>query len=245
MVVITDKIRRAIIKTVETLGGQSEFSRCTGVAQQTISKYVSGAINKMGNRTWERLYPFVRDFLPPDVPVPMPGRPMLRSDFGAGSEAEPAPLDRLRMVPVLSFVQAAGYELALEPMCDYLRETSDESVPFIDVKDNYFALRISGDSMAPDYPGGTVVLVAAGEYPNPGDVVVAKIASTGQVVIKEFHRKDSVITLRSINPAGKSFEWNREDQPGFVQWMWPVVEVTLKLRDRRWAHSIKTNGSAQ
>lgn len=137
-------------------------------------------------------------------------------------------------VPVLSFAQAAGYEPAFEPLCDYIRETSDRSAVFYDVPENCFALEISGDSMAPDYPNGSIALVAAGEYPQRGDIVAAKL-STGQVVIKEYHRKDNVIRLESINPEGKNFEWHCKEQPGFVMWMWPVIEITLKPRAQRWA----------
>lgn len=139
-----------------------------------------------------------------------------------------------RAIPVLSFAQAAGYEPALEPLCDYLHEISDRTSIFYDVPENCFALEILGDSMAPDYPNGSIALVAAGEFPQRGDIVVAKLA-TGQVVIKEYHRCNNVITLKSINPSGKSFEWHCKEQPGYIQWMWPVIEINLKPRDRRWA----------
>lgn len=141
---------------------------------------------------------------------------------------------QFRAVPVLSFAQAAGYEPALEPLCDYLRETSDRTALFFDVADNCFALEVSGDSMAPDYPNGSIALVSAGDYPQRGDIVAAKL-NDGQVVIKEYHRCNNIITLQSINPDGKNFEWHCKEQPGYVQWMWPVIEVILKPRDRRWA----------
>lgn len=142
-----------------------------------------------------------------------------------------------KAVPVLSFAQAAGYEPALEPMCDYLRETSDRNAVFYDVPENCFALEVSGDSMAPDYPNGSIALVAAGEFPQRGDIVAAKL-HTGQVVIKKYHRCNNVITLQSINPEGKNFEWHCKEQPGFVMWMWPVIEITLKPRDQRWARIV-------
>lgn len=141
---------------------------------------------------------------------------------------------QFRAVPVLSIAQAAGYEPAVEPLCDYLRETSDKTALFFDVADNCFALEVSGDSMAPDYPNGSIALVSAGDYPQRGDIVAAKL-NDGQVVIKEYHRCNNIITLQSINPDGKNFEWHCKEQPGYVQWMWPVIEVILKPRDRRWA----------
>lgn len=152
------------------------------------------------------------------------------------NEVTPIAAGQLRPVPVLSFAQAAGYEPAIEPICDYLRETTEETAMFSDVRENYFALRVDGDSMSPDYPHGSIALVAAGEFPQRGDIVAAKLHD-GQVVIKEYHRKDNVISLESINPAGKSFKWHCKEQPGYVQWMWPVIEITLKPRERRWAKS--------
>lgn len=146
-----------------------------------------------------------------------------------------------RPVPVISIAQAAGYEPALEPLCDYLRETSDRTAVFYDVPENCFALEVSGDSMSPDYPNGSIALVAAGEFPQRGDIVAAKL-SDGQVVIKEYHRKDNRIALSSLNKDGQNFEWHCKENPGYVQWMWPVIEITLKPRDRRWA-KLKDNGN--
>jgi len=157
-------------------------------------------------------------------------------EIGEGSDVKKIEGDRWREVPVLSIAQAAGYEPALEPLCDYLREVTDKMAAFVDVRDNYFALEISGDSMAPDYPDGSIALIAAGDFPQRGDLVVAKLAD-GQVVIKEYHRKDNVITLSSINPSGRKYEWHCKEQPGYVQWMWPVIEVTLRPRSKRWAEA--------
>jgi phage repressor protein C with HTH and peptisase S24 domain len=102
------------------------------------------------------------------------------------------------------------------------------------VKPGYFALRVEGDSMCPDFPPGTVLLVAGGEYPQRGDTVVAKIRSNGQVVVKLYHRKDNQISLESIHSSGKNFEWSCKDNPGFLDWMYPVVEANIDLRAKRW-----------
>jgi SOS-response transcriptional repressor LexA len=139
----------------------------------------------------------------------------------------------LHEVPVISFAQAAGYEPALEPFDDFARDCSDEKALFRNIKPGYFALDVDGDSMSPEYPHGSILLVAGGEYPQRGDVVVAKLRD-GQVVVKTYSRKDSVIKLQSENPDGMNFSWNCKEDPGFVQWMYPVIEVTIKLRTRRW-----------
>ena len=136
-------------------------------------------------------------------------------------------------VPVLSFAQAAGYEPAIEPFDDFARDCSDETAMFTEARPGFFALRVEGDSMSPEYPNGTILLVAGGEYPQRGDIVVAKL-STGQVVVKRYSRKDNIIKLESENPSGMNFSWHCKEDPGYVLWMYPVIEVTLKLRSRRW-----------
>jgi len=155
------------------------------------------------------------------------------SSAPAENEAVAVKHGDLRDVPVLSFAQAAGYEPAIEPFDDFARDCSDETAMFTEVRPGFFALRVDGDSMSPEYPNGTILLVAGGEYPQRGDVVVAKLRS-GQVVVKHYNRKDNVIKLESENPNGMNFSWHCKEDPGFVVWMYPVIEVTLKLRNRRW-----------
>lgn len=143
----------------------------------------------------------------------------------------------LTAVPVISFAQAAGYEPALEPVDDYARDCSDETAMFShEIRSGYFALNVEGDSMSPDFPHGTVILVAGGEFPQRGDIVVAKLRD-GQVIVKHYFRRNNTICLDSINPSGKNFEWHCKDDPGFIQWMYPVLEATIDLRKRRWEQS--------
>ena len=224
---VTDKIRNAFrrLRLMSNEISQAELARRMGLSPQHLNKIYKNMPTHFNDSTWATIEPVLRPYLEDDsAPV------------NADNEAVPVREANVqfRAVPVLSFAQAAGYEPALEPLCDYLRETSDRSALFFDVADNCFALEVSGDSMAPDYPNGSIALVAAGDYPQRGDIVAAKL-NDGQVVIKEYHRCNNVITLTSINPDGKSFEWHCKEQPGYVQWMWPVLEIILKPRDRRWA----------
>ena len=170
---------------------------------------------------------------------------LTRPEHGVGKTRKPRAVARgndeavavkrgdLLDVPVLSFAQAAGYEPAIEPFDDFARDCSDETAMFTEARPGFFALRVEGDSMSPEYPNGTILLVAGGEYPQRGDIVVAKL-STGQVVVKRYSRKDNIIKLESENPSGMNFSWHCKEDPGYVLWMYPVIEVTLKLRSRRW-----------
>ena len=224
---VTDKIRNAFrrLRLMNSDISQAEIARRMGLSPQHLNKIYKNMPTHFNDSTWATIEPILRPYL--DVALtPDP----TDNEVIAIREANV----QFRSVPVISFAQAAGYEPALEPLCDYLRETSDRTALFYDVPENCFALEILGDSMAPDYPNGSIALVAAGEFPQRGDIVVAKL-QTGQVVIKEYHRCNNVITLKSINPQGKNFEWHCKEQPGYVQWMWPVIEVNLKPRDRRWS----------
>ena len=242
-ITVNREIIAAINRAAEKAGSKSALSRQSCVNQPTLNMLSNGNTKSITRATWEKLYPFLQPYLSDDYPAPVPSRPMRGSDFGADAEAAPLKTQKFRAVPVLTFAQAAGFEPALEPLCDYLREASDRSQIFFDVPDTYFALEIQGNSMEPDYPHGSIALVAAGEFPERGDIVVAKL-STGQVVIKEYHRRNGVITLSSRNPEGQTFEWNIKEQPGFIQWMFPVVQVIISPRSQRHAKAQMPSGGA-
>ena len=233
-IAVNREIIAAINRAAEAAGSKSALSRQSGVNQPTLNMLSNGNTKSMTRATWEKLYAFLQPYLGEGYPAPVPQRPMRGGDFGGDAEAAPVKGKKFREVPVLTFAQAAGFEPAVEPLCDYLRETSDRTQIFFDVPDTYFALEIQGNSMEPDYPHGSIALVAAGEFPERGDIVVAKL-STGQVVIKEYHRRNGIITLTSRNPEGQNFEWNIKEQPGFILWMFPVVQVIISPRSQRHA----------
>ena len=221
---IQEEIRRAIVRT----GSMAELARLTKVNYSTIKAILStgaGEGRSITRAIWNQLFPYL-------YPDQIPQRPMVQSDFTDHPEVSPVEIGRFRNVPVLTFAQAAGYEPALVPLCDYIKETSETTRPFIDVPDTWFALEIRGESMEPDYPAGSIVLVAAGEFPSEGDIVVAKLA-TGQVVLKEYHRDGDVVSLSSRNPDGKVFTWQIKEQPGYIQWMYPVVQIIISPRAQR------------
>ena len=140
--------------------------------------------------------------------------------------------------PVISFAQAAGYDPTVEPIECYVKNCAEETMLVSEFKPGMFALKVEGDSMAPLLHNGAKVLVKGGEYPQRGDIVVAKIRETGQVVIKEYHRKDNVVRLESLNAEnGCRFEWNCKETPGYCLWMYPVLKAEIDLRAFRWEKS--------
>lgn len=85
--------------------------------------------------------------------------------------------------------------------------------------DNMYALEISGDSMAPVYRKGDIVVVSPAAPVHIGDRVVAK-TTEGEVLAKELRiRNTKRIVLASLNP---SFE-DREFKPAQIEWIARIV----------------------
>jgi SOS-response transcriptional repressor LexA len=234
---ITEEIREAVRKAADDSGNIYQLSKKLGIAHSTILFWLDGKTSKISGDVWyEKVLPALRAYLPygggGDEAGPSAG---VKETGGYAAEARPAQTDELHEVPVISFAQAAAYDPPLEPFDCFLKDCSHESTSFsTPKKDGYFALRVDGDSMSPTLPDGSVIYVAGGEFPERGDLVTAKIRGSGQVVVKKYFRKNNLVTLQSINPAGQTFEWNCKENPDFLAWMWPVIEYTVKARKQRW-----------
>ncbi|MCP3966263.1 MAG: LexA family transcriptional regulator [Lentisphaerae bacterium] len=135
----------------------------------------------------------------------------------------------LRKYDVIDFSKAAEYEPALEAPHVFAAEHACSSAYFTSGSENCFGLKVETDEFAPEFPQNSVLLVAGSEYPCSNDIVVAKLRN-GNVVVRRYHRDNGIVTLSPENFTGVKFEWNCSLNPGYIQWMFPIVEATLKLR---------------
>jgi repressor LexA len=99
--------------------------------------------------------------------------------------------------PVLSPVRyyddiAAGNPFAADPPLNIYIE-----VPF-KVQESWYALRVSGDSMEPEYYTGDIILMDTYKEPANGSVVAALIDGT-DVTLKVYSNRGDKITLSPIN----------------------------------------------
>jgi phage repressor protein C with HTH and peptisase S24 domain len=84
-----------------------------------------------------------------------------------------------------------------------------------DADEHSYALEISGDSMAPLYRDGDIVIVSPAAPVRRGDRVVVK-TTAGEVLAKELKRQTShTVELRSFNPAFPDRVLQKEE----VSWM--------------------------
>lgn len=230
---ITDDIRCALAAYLADQGlSASAFAERLGVGNSTVCKWLSTiGFAEMHNSNWAKLKPLLAPYLSaaPAAPVPAPEvRPATRADLGLA-------------VPLIGIAQAADFEAALQSLDDFVHDVADETrIPFPLAREGDVAVRVEGESMLPWYPPGTILLVRPTEFPQRGDIAVAKL-HTGAVVVKRYQRRQNVVTLESLNhgSAGETYTWHVKEQPGFVQWMWPVLQSIRDERGIRW-HATKT-----
>lgn len=100
-------------------------------------------------------------------------------------------------VPLLSDVQAGNYKEHVDNYHpgDGGQELIPTSVP---VKQHTFALRVTGDSMEPEFRAGMVLIVEPELEAHPGDFVIAK-NSDGETTFKQLVRDGSDWYLKPLN----------------------------------------------
>ncbi|PPD43930.1 MAG: DNA-binding protein [Methylocystis sp.] len=89
-----------------------------------------------------------------------------------------------------------------------------------DADEHSYALEISGDSMAPLYREGDIVIVSPAAPVRRGDRVVVKTAA-GEIMAKELKRLTGrTVELRSLNPAYPDRVIPREDVSWIARILW-------------------------
>ncbi len=239
MKVVTDEIKQALTRYFEDQAtSASTLSAKLVLAKSTVPRWMSGHTTRISDSVWVNLRVLLDPYLRAKRPGAGHSRATLPHTSTGQHDATCVSDGELVAVPILGNAAAAGYEPAVEPLSDWLEAFGDESENWAaeDVGPGYFCLRMEGNSMAPQFPDGTILLVAGGEFPQRGDVVVARLADHGEVVVKRYGRKDNLVRLDSENPAGQSYAIDLKAEPGRLVWMWPVVQAKINLRKQRWEH---------
>lgn len=141
------------------------------------------------------------------------------------------------MTPIVGLARAASFDPAIDSIGEFLASFGTHHA-WSSAKPGYMTVVVAGNSMEPEYPDGTLLLVAPDEHPQRGDIVVASLTNTEEAVVKQYHRKDNVIYLRSLNQAvGEDYAIDVKKEQGRIQWLWPVVRIELSPRQQRWART--------
>jgi SOS-response transcriptional repressor LexA len=229
---IDESIKAALRDAAVEFGSVLKLSREFGVSHSTVLFWNSGRTKRIDGDVWrDKVYPVIAPYLKSRNG----GRLSAKERPGRWREMALGVAPMLHEVPVIGLAQAAGFDPVIEPFEAYARGCGSGTALFTTApKPGYFALKVEGASMEPEFPEGTLILVAGGEFVQDGDIVVARIRESGQVVIKRHqHGGEGAFRLESLNPGGACFEWERGRDRGFLEWMHPVVEAKVDLRARR------------
>lgn len=99
-------------------------------------------------------------------------------------------------VPLISWVQAGNWQEAIDIYPSGDAENWIETT--MPVKDHTFALRVSGDSMEPDFPAGVLIVVEPDLDPRSGDYVIAK--NGDEATFKQLTKDGPDWYLKPLNP---------------------------------------------
>lgn len=208
-----DRIRDAR----KSLGwSQTELAKKAGVSQGAISGLESGR-----NETSKEL-PQIAFALGKTVEYLVLGK---ETDSNT-SNIKSVETKNLRLVPLISFVQAGSWKEAIEMgVLEYIYSSSEI------LSKDAFAVYISGNSMLPDYKEGDKITVDPNIYPRPGDCVIA-INSKNEATFKKYRPRGlnengvEVFELSPLNPDYPTLRSDREP----IMIIGTVVEHIRKLR---------------
>ena len=179
------EIRRAALKLLIDQMIPSRFKRQTEMAEVLGFSPAHFAQMKSGNRS---IGNESADRIEKGLGLP---NGFLDNEDG---NVEPGP-DIRGTVPVISQVQAGNFAEVIDNLHPGDGERVHAPVP---INRHTFGLRVSGDSMEPDFPEGLVLIVEPDLDPVPGDYVIAKNGDAA--TFKQLIRDGSDWYLKPINP---------------------------------------------
>lgn len=179
---------------------QSELAEKLGVSLRAVQLWEAGK---------SRPQPSTLRKLSETLEIPV--QALFEEESAKPNATEPVPANLMfpRRVPVVSWAKA-GFGGDFGNLAVQIDEWLNT-----DCKDpNAYALIIEGDSMMPEFKPGDRVIFMPNVEPRNGDVVVARLAKTGDVFFKLFHRigkNGEIVRLTSFNPAYPPLEYRLEE----------------------------------
>jgi SOS-response transcriptional repressor LexA len=134
-----------------------------------------------------------------------------RQTFGASPPVKTTDKITPKTIPLISMAQA-GELVEFDDVYDY------EGVIAYDGKDpRAFAVRIRGDSMAPNYGEGTIAICYPSHPPKNDNLVIAKLRD-GSVLFKRVQITAGEVIFHSMNPNYQPLRYPERD----LVWIYPV-----------------------
>ena len=218
---ITPEIKKALREAIRDIGNAESLASRVKINKSNISRYLSGRVSCIDRKNWERLQPVLEPYF--DNPVST-----LQAVNASDAEFIPAKTP-MKKFPVISDAAAAECNTSYMPIAEYATMHAEEEISFSEGKDGDFVIRVTGNSMLPWYPEGTLILVRPYQPLKNGDRVVA-ILEDGSVTFKCFAEKNDKFYLLSINERdGKDFAFEKSNHSAIRA----IYQVIQSMRDER------------
>ncbi len=177
-----------------------ELAEMTGIPKSALQRYATGETEKIPFNRLEAMAKALKT-----TPAYLLGW-----DRGAESAGLPpgaTPVRSFERIPIIGSVRAGWNGPACEETQGY--EMADVRNP-----ENYFFLKVKGDSMAPQINEGDLALVHMQKTADSGDLVVA-IVGGEQGTIKRFVRQGAAVILQPFNPEYAPMVLAEDELDGF------------------------------
>lgn len=240
MKIIDSRTRNAFRRMREALGTNTRVAEELNLSVVHIGRILSGVTIYLEDKTWdavqEKLAPYMDSLETISRPRPSPNRkaetlsPIDRVDPN-WSSSEVAPVDDriFQTFPVISDASAASCNTSLFPIADWADANAEQRVSFSAGRNGDFVIRVSGESMMPWYPPGTLILARPNKRLKSGDRVIAVLAD-GSVVFKVFVDEKDEYHLYSINgDDGLNYDFRKDDYAAIRA----IYLVIQSMRDER------------
>lgn len=184
------------------------YRKRSGLSQEEIGKKLS--VPKSSVSRWENGFSIPVKHLPKlEKLLGVDAQTLLGS--AVNTEVRPPSGDGC-FVPIISSAAAATCNPGITPLLDCVNQFSEDKTWFKQAKSGDFVIEVTGTSMSPWYPDGTLLLVRPYQELKNGQRVVA-VLDSGEIVFKIYAQKGEKICLLSLNGDGKDFIFERPIVP--------------------------------
>lgn len=177
-------------EAMKGITGQSALARALNMSPQVVKNWETRGVSKQGMMEAEAIIGCSWNWIKTGQGSMVAQRSLAREN------TEPGP-DIAGKVPLISWVQAGEFTEAvdvLHPGDAY--EWIETTVP---VRAHTFAVRVNNDSMEPDFPAGTILIVEPELEAHAGDFVIAKNGDE-EATFKQLVRDGADWYLKPLNP---------------------------------------------
>ena len=207
-----DKVGKYLKKKREEAGlSLREAAKQVGsISHQHINEIEEGTTSPTFSKVMSLLKSYHADF-----------QDFLRETGFLPKNTEPAPLGKMRRIPVISWVAAGKWTETGET---FLEEDVIEWIE-TDVKGEHnFGLKIKGDSMEPEFKEGEVVVISPTAKPENSDYIIVKNHEE-EATFKQYKRYDNTKILHPLNPKYNDIILNKDKE-------YRIVGVVMEKKKR-------------